>query len=144
MSISMALAHEKHASKSAPANLSQEKLSRINRDYITNIKPIFKEKCFDCHSNQTRFPWYYKIPGVKQLIDRDIKESKEHIDMSGDFPFKSHESPAEDLKAIAEEIQENEMPPWRYILLHTDAKISVEEKKKIFDWVTSSLEALEN
>ena len=95
----------------------------INSEYIKDIKPIFKKKCFDCHGAATKFPWYYKIPGVKQMIDYDIKEAKEHLDMSKDFPFISHETPLKDLESLKEVSVENDMPPLRYILGHWDASL---------------------
>lgn len=50
---------------------------RINQEYLKTVKPIFQKSCFDCHGNTTVYPWYYKVPGVKQLIDNDIDEVKQ-------------------------------------------------------------------
>ena len=58
------------------------------RDYQLRVEPIFKKSCMDCHSGQTRFPWYYKIPGIKQMLDSDISEAGHHLDMSASYPFK--------------------------------------------------------
>ena len=103
------------------------------------IKPIFERACFDCHSNKTVYPWYHKIPGIKHLIESDIKEGKKHLDMSLDFPFKSHTTPREDLEAIENAITNNTMPPQRYKMLHWNSKLSQEEKDKIFEWILFSL-----
>ena len=53
-------------------NELKQKYTQINKLYIKTVKPIFKKSCFDCHGNTTNYPWYYKVPGVKQLIDSDI------------------------------------------------------------------------
>jgi len=117
--------------------------SEINNTYITNVKPIFEKKCFDCHADMKNTPWYYKVPGVKQMIDKDIREAKEHIDMRKDFPFISHESPLDDLKSIKKIGIEGGMPPLRYILGHWDSKLTDIEKKKLVEWAGRSIELLE-
>lgn len=109
--------------------------TRINELYISDVKPIFEKKCFDCHGIQNHFPWYRNFPLAKQLIDRDIKESKVHIDMTHDFPFKSHSTPLEDLEAIQKSIDKNKMPPFRYRLLHLYSALTNSEKEKVFNWV---------
>ena len=118
-------------------------LPEINKTFITDIKPIFEKKCFDCHADIKNIPWYYKVPGVKQMMDKDIREAKEHIDMRKDFPFISHESPLDDLKSIKKIGIEGGMPPLRYILVHWDSKLTDAEKKKLVDWATKSIELLQ-
>lgn len=120
----------------------KEVFEEINFEYQAKIKPIFKRSCFDCHSNQTKFPWYYKLPGAKQLIDSDIKEAKEHLDFTNDFPFVSHDTPAKDLESISESISENKMPPFKYRIMHSESSLSDEDKKIINGWVKKSLEKL--
>ena len=137
--------HEHH--KALPLSESQEqnrkiKLEKINDDYKQRIKPIFQRSCFDCHSTQTKYPWYYKIPGAKGLIDSDIAEAKKHIDLSHDFPFQGHGSPEEDLPAIRKAIEGNTMPPFRYKILHPNAKLSEPERKAILQWINEGLESL--
>ena len=136
-------AHENHQHKQAqPAN-DRAKLTQVNETYLKSIKPIFSRACMDCHSDFTEYPWYYKIPGVKQMIDYDIKEAKEHLDMTDDFPFKGHHGDVyKDLQEIGEVIEENEMPLWRYRILHKEAWLSSQEKEKILSWVKQSLEFL--
>lgn len=119
------------------------KYTKINETYQKDIKPIFEAKCFNCHSNTTNFPFYYKIPGVKSLIDNDIKEAKKHIDFSDDFPFISHETPINDIKSLRKVALEGGMPPLRYIVAHWDSKLSDENKKAMLDWTNQALDILE-
>lgn len=116
--------------------------SEINKIYLTDIRPIFEKKCFDCHADLKNKPWYYKVPGVKQMINKDIVEAKEHMDMRKDFPFISHESPMNDLKSIKKIGIEGGMPPLRYILGHWDSKLTDTERKKIISWTTTSIKLL--
>lgn len=141
-----AIAHEDHHKKHHPhAPVSVEiktSLEKINEMYVKDVKPIFQAKCFDCHSSQTRLPWYQKVPGAKQLIESDIAEAKEHLDMEVDFPFKSHATPIEDLKAIDNSISNNEMPPFRYRFMHSANALTAEEKEKVHQWVELGKELL--
>ena len=114
----------------------------INSSYLADIKPILEKKCFDCHSNATKFPWYYKIPGFKQMIDYDIKKAKRHIDMSKDFPFISHNTPLKDLNSLREIIIENDMPPLRYVIAHWDARLTKSEREAIIKWSEESISKL--
>jgi hypothetical protein len=111
---------------------------QIEKEYSRKIAPIFKNSCMDCHSAQTRYPWYHKIPGIKQLLDSDISEARHHLDFTDGYPFKSHASPVEDLDAIAESVQKQSMPPWSYRVMHSDSAMTDEEKKAVLDWVETS------
>jgi hypothetical protein len=146
---STSLAHNGHHHEhkiQVPKNDHTEmsELTLISSNYLDRIKPIFQKTCFDCHGNQTRFPWYYKIPGIKQLIDSDRAESKEHLDFSNDYPFQGHGTNEEDLKAIADAIRDESMPPITYRILHRDTRISDSEKKLILEWTEASLKTLDD
>jgi hypothetical protein len=113
-------------------------LDAVKRQYESQVKPILERKCFDCHGNQTKFPWYYKIPGIKQLIEHDIKEAHEHCDMSDGFPFTMHGKLSRDLDGFLEEIEEGTMPPFRYRLVHRGANISKPEREIIEQWARAA------
>ncbi len=121
-----------------PANQEKEILAKINQDYVRDIKPIFQVSCFDCHSTQTRYPWYHALPGAKKLIDDDITEAKKHLDMTNDFPFQGHGSPEKDLDAIQEVTEKKTMPPFRYRIMHWGSGLSKQEREKVLKWITES------
>lgn len=110
--------------------------------YRQTVEPIFKRSCFDCHSANTNYPWYSNIPGIEGLIADDIAEARKHLDMTEGLPFEGHGSIAEDLLAIKKTVVENAMPPWRYRIMHSQSRLSSEEKKRIVEWVESSLQSL--
>lgn len=137
-------AHQgKHQSESQSKLAEENKLTEINELYVERIKPIFEKKCFDCHSNETTYPWYYKLPGAKQLIDSDVEEAKKHLDMSKDFPFLGHGSPQEDLDAIEKVAKENSMPPFRYSIVNWDKGLNQDDRKMIREWTGTSIKLLQ-
>lgn len=129
--------------KALPSSPSEEEiLKAINEAYLKQVKPIFQRSCTECHSTNTNLPWYYALPGAKQLMDYDMTESKTHLDMTNDFPFSGHGSPSEDLDAIQEVIEKDEMPPFRYRIMHWSSKVKSEELKAIQDWIQFGKEEL--
>lgn len=86
--------------------------------------------CFDCHSNETDWsPWYAKIAPAKFLVWRDVEEGRSELNFSEWSDGMSAEMAGE----IAEVIQEGEMPPMQYTLMHSNAKLSDEEKQQLID-----------
>lgn len=132
---SLAFAQESELMDESTAELLKE----IGVEYEAKVQPIFQRACYDCHSNSTKYPWYYKIPGVKQLIDSDVAEAKEHLDMSQGFPFQGHGTPTEDLEAIIDTLKEGDMPPLKYKLMHPSAGLSEAEKTIVKDWAGNAL-----
>lgn len=121
----------------------EEIYKQINTDYKRHVEPIFQAKCFNCHSLKTNYPWYYNLPGVKQIINGHIKEALGHLDMTEGFPFKGHETPIIDLKAVRKTIEDDSMPPWYYRPFHKTSTVTDQEKEIILRWIDSSLKKLE-
>lgn len=121
---------------------TKEQLEQINQSYLLHVKPIFKEKCLDCHGVGREKPWYYILPGVRSLMDRDIEEAKEHMDMSKDFPFIGHGTAKDDLEAILTTIKDESMPPLQYRLIHWSSMLTFSEKKIVEQWVQQSIQSL--
>lgn len=153
LSISLAFAHgdKKHdeeVTDTTQAALSEPKSSSLDSVYaliqseFLNEKRTFERACFDCHTSGTNYPWYYKLPIVKGIIDADIKEAKTHMNMSDGFPFGGHGKPVDDLVAIREVIEDGTMPPLSYRLMHWDAKPSSEESDLILAWIERALQRL--
>jgi hypothetical protein len=129
--------------------LTQEKssnkiLDKINQNYLSNVKGIFSGKCLSCHGINDSLPWYYNIPGPRQLMDQDMKEAKKHMDMSNDFPFGGHGSPKDDLTALSKTIDNGDMPPLKYRLLHWGSSLTVKEIKVIGYWIEDSQRLLKH
>ncbi|MCA9542733.1 MAG: heme-binding domain-containing protein [Myxococcales bacterium] len=86
-------------------------------------KALAQRACYDCHSNETKWPWYSHVAPVSWLVQHHVEDGRKHLNFSRfDQPQKhAHES--------AEEIEEGEMPMAGYVLLHGEAKLSDAEKQ---------------
>jgi hypothetical protein len=113
----------------------------IQADYQA-VKPLFQKGCFDCHSTQTHYPWYHKLPLVKGFIDSDIRNARKHLDFTDGFPFKGGARPADDLLDIKNELEDGDMPPLPYRMMHWSARPSAAELDTIVTWIDNSLRLL--
>jgi len=86
---------------------------------------LAKRACFDCHSNETTWPWYSHVAPVSWLVQDHVDEGREHLNFS---EFGKHQ---DDAYEAAEEVAEGEMPPWDYLLTHPEARLSDVEKREL-------------
>ena len=137
------VAHQgrEHTKPDTPISLlpAPEMDAQINLDYVNQIRPIWEKKCFACHAKNQELPWYAVIPGIRQIILWDIWKAQEHLDLSDNFPFGGHGSPAEDLEAILEMLAQSNMPPLRYQIFHWDSGLTPNEKAQVHRWALDSL-----
>ena len=98
------------------------------------IENLLKTSCYDCHSNNTHYPWYNKIQPVAWFMEGHIEEGKEELNFSefGDYSKRRQKGK---LKSIRSQIKDGEMPLWNYTLIHQDAKLSENEKEILEDWI---------
>jgi hypothetical protein len=95
-------------------------------------RQLAQRACFDCHSNETAWPWYTNVPPFSYLVLNDVREGREHLNFSewGVIP-EDHEDHEDHLEEIGEVILEGEMPPRQYLLMHPEARLSSEEKNAL-------------
>jgi Haem-binding domain len=101
------------------------------------VLDIFKNSCYDCHSNSTRYPWYINIQPMGWVMARHIKNGKKNFNFS-EFGAYSKRKQANKLRAIATTMKEHPMPLSSYTIMHTDAKLSKENKDLITEWVANT------
>ncbi len=81
--------------------------------------------CYDCHSNETVWPWYSHIAPVSWLVQRDVDEGRAAVNYS------EWDRPQREAAESAESVQEGEMPPWYYTLFQTRARLSPAEREAL-------------
>ena len=103
---------------------------------------ILKNSCYDCHSNNTRYPWYVNIQPMGWMMARHIKKGKANLNFS-EFGDYSQRKQANKLRAISMSVLESSMPIASYTIMHTDAKLSADDKKIISKWATGIKDSLD-
>ena len=106
------------------------------------VLDVFKNSCYDCHSNNTRYPWYINIQPMGWVMARHVKNGKENLNFS-EFGTYSKRKQANKLKSIKLSIKEGSMPLPSYTIMHADAKLSKENKKLITDWATKTKDSID-
>jgi hypothetical protein len=97
------------------------------------VQALLRRSCFDCHSNETKWPWYGQIAPVSLLIARDVKDGRKKINFSTWGKYDESRK-AKKLKEIAKEVGKGDMPLFYYLPLHPDAKLSATERELIAKW----------
>lgn len=101
-----------------------------------DVKAILKRACFDCHSNETIWPWYSRVAPVSWLLAWDVGEGREELNFSTWNQY-SQKKRDKIIKEIRKEVEEGEMPPWFYLSLHPDARLSESDRSILRAWTTS-------
>jgi len=104
-----------------------------------HVAELIKSSCYDCHSNQTVYPWYSKVAPVSWYLQMHIKEGKEDMNAS-EYGSMEKTDKIELLVDICEVVEAGTMPLISFTLIHKSAKLSQEDKEAICDW--SEKEAL--
>ncbi len=99
-----------------------------------NIQTIFKTSCYNCHSNNTIYPWYNKVQPVAWLLQFHIDEGKSELNFS-EFGSYSKRKRKSKLKAMAHQIKDGDMPLFSYTLMHRNARISGNKKALLLNWI---------
>jgi hypothetical protein len=87
------------------------------------VHALLKQACYDCHSNETVWPWYSRVAPVSWLVASDVEEGRRELNFSawGRYP-KARQ--LKKLKRSITEINDGEMPLWYYLPLHPAARLS--------------------
>jgi Haem-binding domain len=114
----------------------------VNSDFVAAAHPpaavaaAIRAACYDCHSHETRWPWYARIAPVSWMIASDVNGGREHLDLS-DWPAEPA-SAARKLDRMNEVLDYREMPPKKYTLIHADARLTEAQRKEIMDWTDAT------
>lgn len=108
-------------------------------DLIASVQPadevaaILKDACYDCHSNNTTYPWYAEIAPVSLWIDHHVQDGKKHLNFS-EWTTYSNKKKAHKLEEVAEELEKGGMPLKSYTLLHENSRLTPEQVEMLSSW----------
>jgi mono/diheme cytochrome c family protein len=98
----------------------------------SQTRELAQRACFDCHSNETDWPWYSYVAPVSWLIQRDAEVGRRIINFSD---WGRVYEPGE----IVEVVREGEMPPAQYLLMHPEARLTQAEKDAFISGIQATI-----
>ena len=99
---------------------------------------ILRTSCYDCHSNETRYPWYAYIAPVSWLVVRDVKLGRDNLNLS-EWGSRKTRDKIKLLDEIAEEVEEGNMPMPIYTITHGDAALDNSKKQLLVEWTENMM-----
>lgn len=106
-----------------------------------NVQAALKTSCYDCHSNNTRYPWYSFIQPGAWWTASHIKHGKADLNFS-EFGNYTKRKQQNKLRFIVKSIEDETMPLHPYTLMHTNSKLSNENEALVVDWATKIKDSL--
>ncbi|WP_316776900.1 heme-binding domain-containing protein [Pedobacter antarcticus] len=106
-----------------------------------NIRGILKKACYDCHSEETVYPWYANIQPLNWFLNSHIQKGKSELNFS-EFSMYSTRKQQNKLSAIENSFNDNSMPLSSYTIVHRGSVLSSEEKALLRNWIQSSKDSL--
>lgn len=103
-----------------------------------SVNAILATSCYDCHSNNTKYPWYSYIQPARFFMETHIKNAKKDLNFS-EFGNYSKRKQENKLERISKQVKSGDMPLPSYIVLHNDAKLNEQQKETLIRWIDSIL-----
>jgi len=107
------------------------------------VAAMLHAACYDCHSSETRWPWYSHIAPMSLLIASDVKEGREHLNLSN-WPNANPKRAARWLDKMSDEIDSGEMPLKKYTQIQADARLTASQRKALTIWLDAEASRLES
>lgn len=105
------------------------------------VQAIVKKACYDCHSNNTVYPWYANVQPLAWWINDHVQEGKGELNFS-EFNTYSPKRARHKLEEVAEQVNEHEMPLNSYTWIHAEARLTGAERKLLTDWAMATRETI--
>jgi len=99
------------------------------------IQPLLRRACYDCHSNETVWPWYSNIAPVSWMVGSDVAEGRRMLNFS-EWGRYANDNQGVKLSGIIKEMQDGDMPPWYYSAIHRNSRLNQQERERIKAWAT--------
>ena len=100
------------------------------------VKNALERACYDCHSNQTRWPWYSSVAPFSWWINHEVDEGRQRLNFSSWIDYTSDPGTEDQkLDEVARLIASRAMPPWYYLAMHPEARLTSDERIAITRWI---------
>jgi hypothetical protein len=106
-----------------------------------NVQSLLQSACYDCHSNNTKYPWYSRIQPIGWMLASHIRQGKAELNLN-DFGSYSKRRQISKMNGIANSVKEGSMPLSSYLVVHKEARLSKNEKALVIDWAIKTKDSL--
>ncbi len=106
----------------------------VSESMPEGVKITFKEACYDCHSNHTKYPWYTNIAPLSWWINNHIQHGREELNFSNWTQYTEGKRKHK-LEESFELIENGQMPLKSYTWMHPEAKLDDQRKKQVLAWL---------
>lgn len=106
-----------------------------------DVKSILTSACYDCHSNNTEYPWYANIQPVAWWLADHVEEGKREINFNEFLTYKPKKAHHK-MEEVAEMVNNEEMPLKSYTIVHRDAALDPAQRKIVADWATGLMQQI--
>ncbi len=108
------------------------------------VEQIIRRACYDCHSDETRWPWYSNIPLLSSRLKSEVDEGRKRLNFSAWQDYASDPgTEGHKLENIARLLKSGAMPPWYYLAMHPSARMSDADRAAIASWIAGRRKSLE-
>jgi hypothetical protein len=99
------------------------------------VKTALRSACYDCHSNQTRWPWYSAVAPVSWWAAHEVNEGRRRLNFSAWSDYASDPgTESQKLDEIADFVASGAMAPWYYRALHQEARLPKQQRAQVVNW----------
>ncbi|MBL0355970.1 MAG: heme-binding domain-containing protein [Chitinophagaceae bacterium] len=106
-----------------------------------SVQNILERSCYDCHSNNTEYPWYAEVQPIAWWLNNHIEEGKREVNFN-EFASYSPRRQYKKFEEIIEQVKEDEMPLSSYTIIHKDAVLSKEQKLALSSWASAAMDSM--
>ena len=97
------------------------------------VAAILREACYDCHSDQTRWPWYSHVAPMSWLVANDVNGARRRLNFS-DWPYDQPDRASRKLGTMGDNVQSGDMPPSDYTWMHPAARLTAAQRDAFVKW----------
>ncbi|HSY43769.1 MAG TPA: heme-binding domain-containing protein [Candidatus Acidoferrum sp.] len=119
----------------------------VKTDFLATLNPppkiagMFRAACYDCHSNETRWPWYSHIMPMSWQIVQDVNDGRDNLNLS-EWPTDNPKRAWKKMENMSEEIDGGDMPLKKYTLIHADARLTAEQRSDLTGWLDDEVDKM--
>jgi hypothetical protein len=103
------------------------------------VARLLHRACYDCHSNQTRWPWYSSIAPISWIVSRHVTRARQRLNFSEWADYASDpDTASHKLAEIADQVASRRMAPWYYRMTHPPARLNPDERQELIRWARTA------